>query len=74
MTTTTRLQTCVWGVVYMQVFTTRGLEQMSANADSLRQQVEEFKALVPLVQVRAAPLCKLAFQVSIPCMPAFMSN
>jgi hypothetical protein len=38
----------------MQVFTTRGLEQMSANADFLRQQVEKFKALVPLVQVCAA--------------------
>jgi hypothetical protein len=37
----------------LQVFTTRGLEQMAANADALRQQVEEFKALVPLVQVSA---------------------
>ncbi|WIA31960.1 hypothetical protein OEZ86_002815 [Tetradesmus obliquus] len=38
-----------------KVFTNRGLEQMAANADSLRQQVEEFKALVPLVQALRNP-------------------
>jgi hypothetical protein len=40
--------------ILLQVFTTRGLEQMAANADALRQRVEEFKALVPLVQASAA--------------------
>lgn len=50
----------------VQVFTNRGLEQMAANADSLRQQVEEFKALVPLVQVRAAAAVCSALRSSAP--------
>ncbi|KAF6265909.1 dynein heavy chain 2 [Scenedesmus sp. NREL 46B-D3] len=33
-----------------KVFAARGLEQMAANADTLRQQVEDFKGMVPLVQ------------------------
>jgi hypothetical protein len=36
----------------LQVFTQRGQEQMAANCDAVRHKVEEFKAVVPLVQVR----------------------
>lgn len=36
----------------LQVFTTRNLGQMAANAEAVKQQVEDFKSAVPLVQVR----------------------
>lgn len=39
-----------------KVFATRRLDQMAANAESLRQEVEEFKTLVPLVQVCCQPI------------------
>lgn len=35
----------------LQVFTTRSLAQMAANAEAVKQQVEDFKSVVPLVQV-----------------------
>jgi hypothetical protein len=68
----------------LQVFTTRGLDQMAANADALRQQVEEFKALVPLVQVRAIagsgasiaglPQCVLARLLHLPADQVYLSS
>lgn len=36
----------------MQAFASRGLDQMAANAEALRHEVEEFRAMVPLLQVR----------------------
>jgi hypothetical protein len=36
-----------------QVFTSRNLAPMAANADVVKEQVEEFKSVVPLVQVGA---------------------
>lgn len=36
----------------VQVFTTRNMAQMASNAETIQVQVEEFKAVVPLVQVR----------------------
>jgi hypothetical protein len=57
------------GVLLLQVFTTRGLEQMAANADALRQQVQEFKALVPLVQVSASVIAgSIYHQHHLSCM------
>ncbi|KAF8071068.1 Dnah1 [Scenedesmus sp. PABB004] len=38
-----------------KVFASRGLEQMAANADAVRAEVEEFRALVPLVQALRNP-------------------
>jgi hypothetical protein len=35
-----------------QVFGARSLGKMAANAEAVKQQVEEFKSVVPLVQVR----------------------
>lgn len=35
----------------LQVFATRGLGQMATNAETIKQQVEDFKSVVPLVQV-----------------------
>jgi hypothetical protein len=37
-----------------QVFTTRNMAQMASNAETIKEQVEEFKSVVPLVQVRTA--------------------
>jgi len=45
----------------LQVFTTRGLGQMATNAETIKQQVEDFKSVVPLVQVSEGSVmqCKL---------------
>lgn len=39
------------------MFTQRGQEQMAANCDAVRHKVEEFKAVVPLVQVSWGVSC-----------------
>lgn len=39
------------GARNLQVFTTRNLAPMAANAEAVKEQVEEFKSVVPLVQV-----------------------
>ena len=39
---------CAW----LQVFGQRGQDQMASNCDQVRAEIEEFKKLVPLVQVR----------------------
>jgi hypothetical protein len=38
----------------LQVFTARNMGQMASNAETIKQQVEEFKSVVPLVQVGTA--------------------
>jgi hypothetical protein len=48
---TERLLFCVCD---LQVFATRNMGQMASNAEAIKQQVEEFKSVLPLVQVRTA--------------------